>query len=661
MANQRLRDIRDSLILTEHPELHEVDKLKVSHRQQALRVLPCCHSESTHPYEALSYVWGSEGKPRSISIDNYDLAVGVNLHAALSHLRDRFIERIIWIDAICINQANSNEKGQQVQSMAKIYAKASRVIVWLGEAAASSDQALEEIRIAAVTNPAIHKTNHQQAILKLLERQWFQRIWVLQEVAAARHVLIKCGPTEIDGYAFCLGLSALEMSYETCPDREGLIRSVAYLIRGAVFRPRYQTSRPSRFSLDICPLGELVDMYHTRNATDRRDKVYALLGMSSDDSSIAGLSANYEISWGQLFRQLVNFFSERVSADTWDDKEMAVIRGKGRALGEVSSVEGIGREDRQHVGITWKNGSGYGGLSSRWTFQASAKSVQNGDAVCLLQGASRPTIIRPCHDYSAVILIAAPLPDDRTASVKWSELLRSIETFPNDLLLIWDWNVSGDKSQDGEDYQNIMTSSTTGLQDYLDKATRLRDVGLLQHGIERYEDAAKSLREAVKVCDTALRSVDSPELAAPGYGPRKKAILDLLIEDKEGWAPLCLAAWNGNEAIVKLLLDTGKVDPDCKDKDERAPLSYAAEKGHAEVVSVLIGKNSNVNVTEKGGATPLARAIDNRSKDVLETLLKNGAELNYIYEVSEVSEPGAILCIEWMTDAALFGVVVSLK
>jgi hypothetical protein len=120
---------------------------------------------------------------------------------ALLHLRDRFVERIIWIDAICINQDDNGEKGQQVQTMAKIYAKASRVIVWLGEAADNSDQALEEIRMAAEeqhTNPAIYKTNQQvtfgrsyqqhrnsainetsqQAILRLLERPWFHRIWV---------------------------------------------------------------------------------------------------------------------------------------------------------------------------------------------------------------------------------------------------------------------------------------------------------------------------------------------------------------------------------------------------------------------------------------------------------------------------------------------------
>ena len=99
------------------------------------------------------------------------------------------MDRYLWIDAICINQDDNDEKGQQVQSMAKIFAKASRVIVWLGEAADNSNQALEVIRKAAEeqhtnsttnqhpTNSAINETN-QQAVLRLLQRSWFQRIWV---------------------------------------------------------------------------------------------------------------------------------------------------------------------------------------------------------------------------------------------------------------------------------------------------------------------------------------------------------------------------------------------------------------------------------------------------------------------------------------------------
>jgi hypothetical protein len=104
------------------------------------------------------------------------LPIGENLYVALSHLRDRSIERTIWIDAICINQRDPKEKGQQVQSMAKIYAKASRVIVWLGGATPDSGQALEEIRIAA--EQRTKRSINESAILELLEGPWFQRIWV---------------------------------------------------------------------------------------------------------------------------------------------------------------------------------------------------------------------------------------------------------------------------------------------------------------------------------------------------------------------------------------------------------------------------------------------------------------------------------------------------
>jgi hypothetical protein len=109
-------------------------------------------------------------------MNDREYVVGPNLHAALLHLRDRFVDRIVWVDAICIDQTNTAEKSQQVQSMAKIYAKASRVIVWLGEAAATSDHALEDIRMSSNRqSPAIDKIN-KEAILALIKRQWFQRI-----------------------------------------------------------------------------------------------------------------------------------------------------------------------------------------------------------------------------------------------------------------------------------------------------------------------------------------------------------------------------------------------------------------------------------------------------------------------------------------------------
>jgi hypothetical protein len=137
--------------------------------------------KGTHLYEALSYVWGGDSEePRSIFINKQNLAVTKNLHAALLRLRDRSLERILWIDALCINQKNLEEKGQQVQLMAKIYSKAARVLVWLGETEDNSDIALERIRIAAENESpdSLNDKTIQQAILALLQRPWFRRIWV---------------------------------------------------------------------------------------------------------------------------------------------------------------------------------------------------------------------------------------------------------------------------------------------------------------------------------------------------------------------------------------------------------------------------------------------------------------------------------------------------
>ena len=136
-------------------------------------------SIKNHLYEALSYAWGGSGKPCSISINKQNLDVTRNLHAALLRLRDRSFERILWVDAICINQEDLQEQGQQVQLMARIYSQAARVLVWLGETADDSDNALDRILIAAENgSSSLNDEAIQQPILALLRRPWFQRIWV---------------------------------------------------------------------------------------------------------------------------------------------------------------------------------------------------------------------------------------------------------------------------------------------------------------------------------------------------------------------------------------------------------------------------------------------------------------------------------------------------
>ncbi|KAH8691062.1 heterokaryon incompatibility, partial [Phaeosphaeriaceae sp. PMI808] len=88
-------------------------------------------------YEALSYVWGSECKPNHIIVvedqkKDRKTDITKNLHEALLCLRDQDIPRVIWVDAVCIDQGNNVEKASQIPLMVEIYARAIRVIVWLG-------------------------------------------------------------------------------------------------------------------------------------------------------------------------------------------------------------------------------------------------------------------------------------------------------------------------------------------------------------------------------------------------------------------------------------------------------------------------------------------------------------------------------------------------
>jgi hypothetical protein len=242
-----------------------------------------------------------------------------------------------------------------------------------------------------------------------------------------------CGSTEIDRYAFCLGLKSLKLSYTDSPELQTL-PSVTYLIERAGLRSKYTTNSPERFSLNIRCLAELIDMFHTRKATKVRDKVYALLGISSNDPGEAGLRPDYEVSWKDLFQQLVKFvLGEGVSVETSNDSQRAVIKSKGCILGQVSSVS----DDRQNVNIISKNAAWYSGDKRKWTLQASAKSIRERDIVCLLQGASKPTIIRQCKDHFAVVVIAAT-PLNKSGSFRLSELSKSIAHFPRDFLLVWD-------------------------------------------------------------------------------------------------------------------------------------------------------------------------------------------------------------------------------
>ena len=97
-------------------------------------------------YEALSYAWGDPKCTNNIRIGEAKLGVATNLYVALQYLRSETKPRVLWIDAICINQTDLPERGQQVRIMDSIYRGAECVLAWLGERNESSDAAFHPLK-----------------------------------------------------------------------------------------------------------------------------------------------------------------------------------------------------------------------------------------------------------------------------------------------------------------------------------------------------------------------------------------------------------------------------------------------------------------------------------------------------------------------------------
>ncbi|PMD46841.1 heterokaryon incompatibility, partial [Hyaloscypha variabilis F] len=156
-------------------------------------------------YEALSYTWGQPGFNHQIICDDKQLPITQNLFEALRQLR-KGGERVLWIDAICINQSDDDEKSAQIPYMRNIYKLADRVVIWLGTADADAIAAFEWIDRAAgsVVKKSEEELNRARGfppfkgagsekwepVLKFFSRAWFGRVWVVQECAMAKEAVV---------------------------------------------------------------------------------------------------------------------------------------------------------------------------------------------------------------------------------------------------------------------------------------------------------------------------------------------------------------------------------------------------------------------------------------------------------------------------------------
>lgn len=213
----------DIRILTVRPGVNS-DPIECTLTSRSLETQLSPYHE-TLPYEALSYHWGSGDCSCKIKIKNEDFQtdfkVKPDLLEALLQLRLPRGARRLWIDAICINQDDMEEKNVQVSLMAEIYSGATHVCVWLGKATSDSNLALNLIR--RIINPdhfgpfvtdrlvADRSTLLEWAALSsLMKRAWFNRRWVVQEIALAPRATLYCGNDHIDLSDFADAVSLFE-------------------------------------------------------------------------------------------------------------------------------------------------------------------------------------------------------------------------------------------------------------------------------------------------------------------------------------------------------------------------------------------------------------------------------------------------------------------
>ena len=127
-------------------------------------------SLDTNPYyEALSYVWGSPSVREHIILSEKRLSITENLASALRNLRYESEARVLWVDAICINQADIDERSQQVSNMVFIYQQAHRVLVYVGERTEDSDLALDTTeKLGRVTSTTDNEPQQDKEFDELL-------------------------------------------------------------------------------------------------------------------------------------------------------------------------------------------------------------------------------------------------------------------------------------------------------------------------------------------------------------------------------------------------------------------------------------------------------------------------------------------------------------
>lgn len=331
---QSLGVTKESLTFTDEPRaefsysLPIVSKLPYSYRPlqrgeiRLLRLLPSSNMypgsleatiqhvylEDQPKYTALSYVWSRETPDHTIHVNGWRLGIAPDLAAALSVLRQNMRTDLVWVDAVCINHDDQEEKFRQVVKMSEIYTQAQEVVAWLGSVDEETNRAIDYLLDTSLSRWELssYQPHRVSVLCRLFERKWFHRIWVAQEVALARKITVFCGPREIpwnvlktfasfwsSHVRLLTGAAEREEMYQLQP----LLRthqeqsSYRHLEVGALLFPK---------------AGSLADLLHLSKSltvSDLRDRIYALLALTKERTDI---KIDYSKSTTEVYVQAVD-------------------------------------------------------------------------------------------------------------------------------------------------------------------------------------------------------------------------------------------------------------------------------------------------------------------------------------------------------------------
>ncbi|KAH7078099.1 heterokaryon incompatibility protein-domain-containing protein [Paraphoma chrysanthemicola] len=315
MYKQRILSGRTFRLLFVHPAKDKHQQLVCSSRPFDIDAAPS--------FEAVSYVWGSPEPAAQLLCNGQPFVVQPALASALTRLRLQRSTRVLWADAICINQSDIEEKNHQVPLMGQIYSLAERVAVWLGPAHSKHTrkalEVVEYIAAACVQYDREHNRNpgHNEewdhvhlpmdrftlaacaSLKELFERPWFRRIWCLQEIRLAREASIICGEHVITWETLSMAASWIFKKYPTFENFLSHDLVLASLAHVEVL-PAYIMN--DRVGTDLLTT---LDGGRGFYSTDPRDKVYGIMNVVSPKSEAENIVVDYDKSVAEVYADTV--------------------------------------------------------------------------------------------------------------------------------------------------------------------------------------------------------------------------------------------------------------------------------------------------------------------------------------------------------------------